>query len=131
VSSLAEYAGHCYGIETWDFSPTAQPNVDSGRGPGTFEGAKINCANTAVDPKDRNHFLYSKGGQYRLWESKDAGRTVQQVAANTKGVSAVPTLTRRHADTPTRRHADTPIVVTVRRLFKRPRTGALCRCTSL
>ena len=53
-----------------------QANVDSGRAPGLFPGTSIDCANAAVDPKDRDHFLYSKGGVYRAWESRDGGKTV-------------------------------------------------------
>jgi hypothetical protein len=38
-------------------------------------GTALDCANMAVDPHDRNHFIYSKGGQYRAWQSLDAGKT--------------------------------------------------------
>jgi len=52
----------------------------------TLAGEKINCANAAVNPKDRNHFLYSKGGQYRAWESKDGGKTVREFTNHDTGV---------------------------------------------
>eukprot|EP00935_MAST-01C_sp_MAST-1C-sp1_P002423 g2423.t1 len=45
----------------------------------TSNGTLIDCANAAVDPNDRNHFLYSKGGEYHPYESKDGGKTVQKV----------------------------------------------------
>eukprot|EP00037_Helgoeca_nana_P010803 m.95702 g.95702 ORF g.95702 m.95702 type:complete len:429 (-) comp20431_c0_seq1:1729-3015(-) len=68
VPSLGAYAGMCYVGSNFSFGPTAQGNVDSGRAPGVFPGESINCANTAVDPADRNHFIYAKGGAYRAWE---------------------------------------------------------------
>jgi photosystem II stability/assembly factor-like uncharacterized protein len=42
-------------------------------------GATIDCANAAVDPKDRKRFLYSKAGEYHVYESKDAGKTTTQI----------------------------------------------------
>ena len=32
----------------------------------------------AVDPKDRNHLLFSKGGQFHAYESKDGGPSVRE-----------------------------------------------------
>jgi hypothetical protein len=87
VTSLGGFAAYCYGADaTVPFSPTTQPDVDSGRAPGVFPGAAIDCANAAVDPNDREHILYSTGGQYRLWETTDGGRTTHQVVSNTEGV---------------------------------------------
>jgi photosystem II stability/assembly factor-like uncharacterized protein len=45
----------------------------------TSNGTKIDCANAAVDPNDRNHFLYSKGGEYHVYESKDGGKTTAKI----------------------------------------------------
>jgi photosystem II stability/assembly factor-like uncharacterized protein len=48
----------------------------------------IDCANAAVNPNDRNHFVYSKAGEYKCWHSEDGGKTVQEfpVAAQKQGV---------------------------------------------
>jgi len=78
VSSLAEYAGMCYVISSSSFYPHPQGNVDSGRAPGTFPGEKLDCSNVAIDPTDRNHFLFSKGGEYRAYESKDGGKSIRK-----------------------------------------------------
>ena len=59
------YGGQCYAISSFTWGPQPQGNVDSGRAPGTFPGGPIDCANAAVDPNDRDHFLYSKGGEYK------------------------------------------------------------------
>jgi hypothetical protein len=45
----------------------------------TKNGTLIDCANAAVDPNDRDHFLYSKGGEYHVYESKDGGQTVAKI----------------------------------------------------
>eukprot|EP00320_Phaeocystis_rex_P017324 CAMPEP_0119079668 /NCGR_PEP_ID=MMETSP1178-20130426/108572_1 /TAXON_ID=33656 /ORGANISM="unid sp, Strain CCMP2000" /LENGTH=38 /DNA_ID= /DNA_START= /DNA_END= /DNA_ORIENTATION= len=37
-------------MSTFDFAPSRQANVDSGRAPGLFPGAAIDCANAAIDP---------------------------------------------------------------------------------
>eukprot|EP00038_Savillea_parva_P004159 m.134648 g.134648 ORF g.134648 m.134648 type:complete len:922 (-) comp11396_c0_seq1:189-2954(-) len=79
VSGNGAYAAYCYVGSTFSFAPTAQQNVDSGRAPGVFPGLPIDCANAVVDPADRNHILYSKGGQYRAWESHDGGATVAMI----------------------------------------------------
>ena len=76
------YDGRCYAISSYDFDPHPQPKVDSGRAPGLFPGTPLDCANAAVDPKDRDHFLFSKGGQYRAWESRDGGKTVHELKAH-------------------------------------------------
>ena len=78
VSSLGDYAGWCYAITTFAFDPQKQANVDSGRAPGLFPGGDVDCSNAAVDPRDRNHLLFSKGGQFHAYESKDGGRTVRE-----------------------------------------------------
>jgi len=36
------------------------------------------CANAAVDPNDRNHFMYSASGVYHMRYSKDGGKTVDE-----------------------------------------------------
>ena len=46
--------------------------------PGLFPGGNIDCSNVAVDPKDRNHLLFSKGGQFHAYESKDGGPSVRE-----------------------------------------------------
>jgi len=78
VSSLGDFAGWCYVMTTFSFDPTAQANVDSGRAPGLFPGGNIDCSNVAVDPTDRNHILFSKGGQFHAYESRDGGKTVRE-----------------------------------------------------
>jgi len=40
--------------------------------------ALINCANAAVDPNDRNHFIYSQAGEYHMRHSEDGGKTVAE-----------------------------------------------------
>ena len=82
TSSNKEFAAHCFVITDFkdiEAGRHAQADTDSGRAPGFFPGGAVDCANAAVDPNDRDHFLYSKGGRYNLWESKDGGRSVQQV----------------------------------------------------
>ena len=47
----------------------------------------INCANAAVDPNDRNHFIYSEGGSFNsYWESFDGGNTVAKNPNHNTGV---------------------------------------------
>ena len=76
----------CYAMEaSVEWSPQPQANVDSGRAPGRVGGGAIDCANAAVDPNDRNHFVYSKGGQYRAWESKDGGKTAKEFTNHDTG----------------------------------------------
>merc|ERR1711957_665800 len=48
----------------------------------TSAGEKLNPSNVAIDPKDRNHFLFSKGGEYRTYESKDGGKTVAKIESH-------------------------------------------------
>lgn len=38
----------------------------------------INCANAAVDPNDRDHFIYSQAGEYHMRHSEDGGATVAE-----------------------------------------------------
>jgi photosystem II stability/assembly factor-like uncharacterized protein len=45
----------------------------------TTNGAVIHCANAAVDPNDRNHFLYSSGNDFHVYESKDGGKTTKRI----------------------------------------------------
>jgi len=78
VSGLGDYAGWCYVISTFAFDPQPQSDVDSGRAPGLFPGGDVDCSNVAVDPADRDHILFSKGGQFHAYESKDAGKTVRE-----------------------------------------------------
>eukprot|EP00947_MAST-08B_sp_MAST-8B-sp1_P001533 g1533.t1 len=85
-SSLGAFAGYCYAMSTFEWTPKPQPGVDSGRAPGTFPGAAYDCANAAVDPKDRNHFLFSKAGEYRAWESTDGGKTAHEFTNHDTGV---------------------------------------------
>ena len=42
---------------------------------GTGPAAEIDCANAAVDPNDRDHFVYSNAGQYHMRHSEDGGKT--------------------------------------------------------
>ena len=72
-------------FSTWDpltHNPT-QPlsvvrGVTSGRAPGTFGGGEIECIGApAVDPNDRNHFIYaSKEG---FMHSEDGGKTLARI----------------------------------------------------
>lgn len=93
VSGLGDFAGWCYVISTFSFDPQPQADVDSGRAPGLFPGGNIDCSNVAVDPNDRNHILYSKGGQYHAYESQDAGLTVREFTHS----SGAPVASRTHA----------------------------------
>lgn len=44
----------------------------------TSASAPIDCMTAAVDPNDRNHFLYVQAGLYNtVWESFDGGKTVR------------------------------------------------------
>jgi len=44
------------------------------------------CANAAVDPNDRDHFLFSKAGEYKAWESNDGGKTAHEFTNHDTGV---------------------------------------------
>ena len=48
----------------------------------TSAGEKLSPSNVAIDPKDRNHFLFSKGGEYRTYESKDGGKTAARIESH-------------------------------------------------
>jgi len=51
----------------------------------TSAGEKLNACNVAIDPKDRNHFIFTQGGSYLNFESKDGGKTAVQVGENHGG----------------------------------------------
>jgi|TARA_B110000208_G_C11683384_1_gene399653 hypothetical protein len=55
--------------------------VTSGRAPGTFGGEEIECIGApAVDPNDRNHFIYAaagSGGGYL--HTEDGGKTLTRI----------------------------------------------------
>lgn len=53
-----------------------------GRGIGDFpvNSTKITCNNAAVDPNDRNHFIYSDTKTHYNWDSHDGGITVRKMA---------------------------------------------------
>eukprot|EP00729_Bicosta_minor_P018866 gene18866-11470_t len=56
-------------------------------GPLTVDKAAIDCANAAVDPNDRNHFVYSEGGSFNsYWESFDGGKTATKNPNHNTGV---------------------------------------------
>ena len=83
------YGTHCYASDSFATytDPTPQANSIAGRGPGQFPGQKIDCANAAVDPNDRNHFIYSEGGSFNsYWESFDGGKTVTKNPNHDTGV---------------------------------------------
>jgi len=87
VSSLGLFAGHCFVMDdTVAWSPQPQGSVDSGRAPGVFPGEAYDCANAAVDPNDRNHFLFSKAGEYKAWYSEDGGKTAAEYTNHNTGV---------------------------------------------
>ena len=52
-----------------------------GRGIGLFpvNSTKITCANAAVDPNDRNHFIYSEPTTNYNWDSDNGGATVRKM----------------------------------------------------
>ena len=72
-----------------DRRPCVVERLSPGRAPGTFPGGAIDCANAAVDPNDRNHFIYSKGGEYKAWHSEDGGKTVAEYVRPTAVVELV------------------------------------------
>jgi len=68
------------------------PISANGVGPNGEKG-EIDCANAAVDPNDRNHFLYSRGEghydpntEYKAWHSEDGGKTVAEYTDHATGV---------------------------------------------
>ena len=65
---------------------TSPTNITWSKPITTSAGERIDASNVAVDPKDRNHFVYSKAGQYRMWESKDGGKTVTEFTNHDTGV---------------------------------------------
>jgi len=50
----------------------------------TSAGEQLNPCNVAIDPKDRNHFLFSKktGNDFRTYESKDGGKTAARIESH-------------------------------------------------
>ena len=87
ISQLGAFAGHCYVMDsTVGWGPQPQANVDSGRAPGVFPGQDYDCANAAVDPNDRNHFMFSKAGEYKAWASTDGGKTAHEFTNHNTGV---------------------------------------------
>jgi len=56
-------------------------------GPLAVNKTAIDCANAAVDPNDRNHFIYSEGGSFNsYWESFDGGKTAFKNPNHNTGV---------------------------------------------
>ena len=57
----------CYVSSTfaaWDPKTASIKGIPSGRAPGVFGGDPIECEGLlAVDPNDRNHFIYAPTGQ--------------------------------------------------------------------
>jgi len=87
ITQLGDFAGHCYAMDdTVGWGPQPQGNVDSGRAPGIVPGLDYDCANAAVDPRDRNHFMFSKAGEYKAWESTDGGKTAHEFTNHNTGV---------------------------------------------
>ena len=87
--TLGGYAGHCYALSAFGpFDLHPQKGVASGRAPGFVAGEEIDCSNAAVDPRDRDHFLFSRGGEFRTYESRDGGRTVRGPERTRDGPSA-------------------------------------------
>jgi len=86
-TSLGLYAGHCYAMDSSvPWGPQPQGQVDSGRAPGVFPGEEYDCANAAVDPRDRDHFMFSKAGEYKAWESRDGGKSAHEFTNHDTGV---------------------------------------------
>ena len=92
----AAYKGHCFasdnfatwappvGASQWD-NNTVKGDIGSsycGRGIGAFpvNSTKISCMNVAIDPNDRNHFMYSDPKTNYNWDSHDGGTTVRKMA---------------------------------------------------
>ena len=87
--TLGAYAGQCYALSAFGpFDLHPQKGVASGRAPGFVAGEEIDCSNAAVDPRDRDHFLFSRGGEFRTYESRDGGRTVRGPERTRDGPSA-------------------------------------------
>merc|ERR1711865_1097800 len=87
ITQLSAFAGHCYVMDsTVAWGPQPQGNVDSGRAPGVVAGQAYDCANAAVDPNDRNHFMFSKAGEYKAWASNDGGKTAAEFTNHNTGV---------------------------------------------
>ena len=89
------YAYHCFAsdnFKTWapphpaSQSDNATVKADGGssycgRGIGAFpvNSTKMTCINAAVDPNDRNHFIYSEPTTNNNWDSHDGGATVRKM----------------------------------------------------
>jgi hypothetical protein len=70
---------------TWDPKTEGVSGITSGRAPGVFGGEPIECEGLpAVDPKDRNHFLYVQ--PQGLMHSEDGGKTIARYANHSRGI---------------------------------------------
>ena len=92
----SNYSMHCFASDnfaTWTTpvgasqwaNGTAKDDIGSsycGRGIGAFpvNKTKLTCMNAAVDPNDRNHFLYSEPTTNYVWDSHDGGASVRKLA---------------------------------------------------
>jgi len=89
------YSMHCFASDNfatwappqaasqWDNQTTKDDIGQSycGRGIGSFpvNSTEITCTNAAVDPNDRNHFMYSEPKTNYNWDSHDGGATVRKM----------------------------------------------------
>jgi len=100
------FSGHCFasdnfktwtaprGASEWD-KPEVKTDIGSsypGRGIGSFPvtSTNIKCNNAAVDPNDRDHFMYSDPVTNFNWDSHNGGTTVRKMGMtgdNTTGDS--------------------------------------------
>ena len=100
------FSGHCFasdnfktwtaprGADRWANTTVKEDTGQTycGRGPGDFpvNSTQISCMNAAVDPNDRNHFMYSDPKTHFNWDSHNGGVTVRKMGMagdNTTGDS--------------------------------------------
>jgi hypothetical protein len=91
----SSYTGKCFasdnfatwtaphGASQWD-NQTVKDDIGRtycGRGIGSFpvNSTEITCANAAVDPNDRNHFIYAEPHTNYNWDSHDGGATARKM----------------------------------------------------
>lgn len=91
----AKFSGHCFAsdnFKSWTPPQTASQFANNtvkedtgqtycGRGIGTFpvNATIVDCMNAAVDPRDRNHFIYSDPKTKFNWDSHNGGLTVRKM----------------------------------------------------
>ena len=83
----------CYVSSTfaaWDPKTASIKGIPSGRAPGVFGGDPIECEGLlAVDPNDRNHFIYAPTGPQQgggRMHSEDVGQTIARYTNHSSGI---------------------------------------------